>query len=137
MSNNVTEIERAAMTLLHKNVKRVTNPALHDWIKSLLDDPSLVTWCPSGQHPNDTHPTYTYEGPRSERNHDRGIDWAMANLAGAVAAYRSDNRPDGDVTHTIDHMGGFTITTSLAAAVVEFHEAMQNALAAYMEAAND
>ena len=50
------------------------------------------------------------------------------HLAMAVREYREMGRPDGDQTHTIMGMNSplMTVTTSLAAAVVEYHQAIVN-----------
>lgn len=55
-------------------------------------------------------------------------DAAVLRLASALRDYREMGRPDGDQTHTIMGMGAplMNIQTSLAAAVVEFHERIIN-----------
>lgn len=55
----------------------------------------------------------------------------------AVREYREMGRPDGEQTHTIMGMGSplMTVTTSLAAAVVEYHKAIVNQV--YIEHMND
>jgi hypothetical protein len=55
-------------------------------------------------------------------------DDAAARLADAIQNYRSAGRPDGDQTHTIMGMGAplLSVTTSLAAAVAEYHARMLN-----------
>jgi hypothetical protein len=55
-------------------------------------------------------------------------DRAAYNLAMAVREYREMGRPDGDQTHTIMGIGSplMTVTTSLAAAVVEYHNTIVN-----------
>lgn len=53
-------------------------------------------------------------------------DRIIYHLAMQVAFYRDEGRPDGDQSHDIMGLGGpvARITTSLAAAVVEYHKAM-------------
>lgn len=67
-----------------------------------------------------------------ERNLARR-DKYIFELAFQLARYRDEGRPDGDQSHDIYGMGGplVRITTSLAAAVVEYHKAMINVI--YLE----
>lgn len=56
------------------------------------------------------------------------IDDAAARLSSAIADYRLAGRPAGDQTHTVSGMGTplLNVTTSLAAAVAEYHERVVN-----------
>ena len=56
------------------------------------------------------------------------IDDAAARLAEAIGSYRRRGRPDGDQTHTVMGMGAplLNVTTSLAAAIGEYHWQMLN-----------
>lgn len=55
-------------------------------------------------------------------------DRPLAILCHAVIDYRKAGRPSGDQTHTIQGMGGplLRVSTSLAAAIVEYHTSIQN-----------
>lgn len=74
----------------------------------------------NGKHP--VNHQYDENGGRYDR--------ALLALCTAVCDYREAGRPDGDQTHTIMGMGAplMGISTSLAAAVVEYHERMINIL---------
>lgn len=56
---------------------------------------------------------------------------ASLRLADAIANYRTAGRPDGDQTYTIMGMGAplLNVTTSLAAAIAEFHANVLNVYA--------
>jgi hypothetical protein len=61
------------------------------------------------------------------------LDDAATRLAGALVDYREMGRPDGDQEHHIAGVGK-CVTTSLAAAVVEYHERAVRAWSSYAEA---
>jgi hypothetical protein len=63
------------------------------------------------------------------------IDRAVLLLAQALIDYRMAGRPDGDQSFTIQGLGAplAMVHTSLAAAVVEYHEAYANALILHCE----
>lgn len=76
------------------------------------------------------------KGKKPETKIERDMarrDRIIYHLAMAVAMYRDDARPTGDQSHNIMGLGGpiARITTSLAAAVVEYHKAMVNVV--YLE----
>jgi hypothetical protein len=132
-NTSVTEIERAAATLLSKTI--VWDPAVESWIERLLADPNLIEYCPEGHHPNSASYEMKFDwndpslGDKLPRRQARLICQAVCNLGYSLAAYRDDGRPTGDVMRSIS--SGLAVTTSLAAAVVEFHLAILNA--AYLE----
>ena len=140
--NRVTEIERAAITLLTQS--RATHPCLTRWIHALASDPdecrgldefSLGTW---DQRELDDMAAAGFYAPRRFQRFgpdtltlhlgDGGrsllaeIDRAVVYLASALVRYRTEGRPDGDQDITI--APDIVVTTSLAAAVVEYHQAM-------------
>jgi hypothetical protein len=55
------------------------------------------------------------------------MDAAVYDLASAIVSHRQHGRTAGD--REVELSDSLTITTSLAAAVVEFHEAVLNAYA--------
>ncbi len=57
----------------------------------------------------------------------RAMNDQIIHLAMAVLKYRDTGEGDHTTRLTTDAMGGFTVTTSLAATVVEFHHALMNA----------
>lgn len=66
-----------------------------------------------------------YDYTRRIVQFQRSTDSAIVRLAGQLARFRRDGRPVGDQTTYIgggSSMGQFAVTTSLAAAVVEYHE---------------
>lgn len=136
MNNSITEIERAAMTLLANEIEHITNPVIREYTQSLLSNCGLVAWIPDGHHPNDMDRAFDYTqcGSRSDNVRAKLTDEAVANLAGAVALYRSGGRPTGDTTTIISSMSGIGITSSLAAAVVDFHNAMIHTTCAWLSA---
>lgn len=127
-NSQVTEVERAACTLLADHVREVVDPAVAEWISRLLSDPGLVEWCPTGHHPNSSDWEMEFDWQAAEPLHwlrfeRRGVCEAVCNLGGALASYRADDRPTGDVTTALD-TSGITVTTSLAAAISEYHQAI-------------
>ena len=78
---------------------------------------------PAGQYTKSDNPANDqYE------KHDGHSDRIILALADAIVDYRQAGRPDGDQTHTIMGMGSplLRVSTSLAAAVVEYHVAVVN-----------
>jgi len=69
--------------------------------------------------------TSDYRGKR-ESNIITELDLQIFYLATAVVIYRIDNRPVGDTITKVDNMSGITVSTSLAAAIVEFHHHVVN-----------
>ena len=142
MMNRVTEIELAALALLIKS--RPTHPCLTKWVHALASDPdecrgldefSLETWDPAElqdmaaagfyaprrfqRYGPDTLTLHLGDGGRSLLAE---IDRAAVHLASALVRYRAEGRPAGDQETII--APDIVITTSLAAAVVEYHQAM-------------
>ena len=73
---------------------------------------------------------YTYDQQESEAYRADGgrYDCAALALADKVATYRQMGRPDGDYTTTIMGIGAplLNVTTSLAAAIAEYHTRIRN-----------
>lgn len=78
---------------------------------------------PAGEYTKRNNPVNAQYDKNGGR-HDRYI----LALADAIVDYRQAGRPDGDQTHTIMGMGAplMRVSTSLAAAVVEYHVAVVN-----------
>lgn len=78
---------------------------------------------PAGEYTGHKHPANVQYREWNGR-HDR----ILLALADAIVDYRLAGRPDGDQTHTIQGMGShlMRVSTSLAAAVVEYHANVVN-----------
>lgn len=96
------------------------------WRKE-YDDRGAFEQIIEGKHAKKMYADYR----KGERLSMQSRDDAVLRLAWAVADYRVSGRLDGDQTHSI--MGITNVTTSLAAAVCEFHERIQNAIYAKYE----
>lgn len=122
---DVTEIERAVITLLARHKQLVYSADLSDWLDQLISTPEYQDSYPNNSHPDDNEGLYSTVTDEDERVYAEMIDEAACNLGHALSRYRQDGRKPGDYTAAIG--SGFTITTSLAAAVAEFHEKVVNA----------
>jgi len=102
----------------------------------LCDKAGYVHWHEKWDHENSTYSAilnHESRGRQPANDHERYLallDDAAARLASAIADYRVAGRPVGDQTHTISGMGSslLSITTSLAAAVAEYHSRIVNAV---------
>ena len=116
----ITEVERAACSLLYTLVGVIRNPEVDDYVRHLLADPdySEPFSCEIRHNDREMYPP---------ENGDLFymLDKAAYYLAVSIAGYRADGRPTGDQSTEIG--GGFRITSSLAANIVEFHQAVLNA----------
>ena len=144
METKPSDIERAACTLimLHCGDESIPNSpydvldeVVRTWalnvaygrVNSILDNRDIHN------HHTKTAP-YDYKGfdyksytaEPSTREYYKIMNDAIIHLAHMVLCYRE--KGEGDHTTTIDRMSEFTITTSLAAAVVEFHYSVMHAI---------
>jgi len=149
-TTTVTDIERAAVTILSQSLPR--HPWLTWWVDSLALHPdesrSLATFAQAAPAvlPEYGYPTVeptnafqaitnggAYPAPSDaddsplttdEARRVKLFDRAIALLAQALVTYRKDGRPDGDQTAELPD--AVTVTTSLSAAVAEYVQAIQN-----------
>jgi len=143
METKPSDIERAACTLimLHcgdESIKNshwdVLDEVVRTWaldvaygrVNSILDNRDIHN------HHTKTA-SYDYKGFNYEevtepnlQHYYQIMNDAITHLAHMVLCYRE--KGEGDHTTTIDRMSEFTITTSLAAAVVEFHYSVMHAI---------
>lgn len=178
LNNYITEIERAAITLLFGSGgnPRCDHPGLSEYIRALAADPdeirtpdqfifeadAITEWDVSDENeiiPLETRPLrdvcqeagfvcWTSEwdrdnsafgaildhkprGTRPDTKEQRylvAVTDAAARLAYSIRDYRIAGRPVGDQTHTIMGMGAplLNVTTSLAAAIAEYHNRILN-----------
>lgn len=146
-----TEIERAALTLLSQ--ARINHPVLASWVEALIQDPTEMRmlsrfYVESGIDAGDyVVPGYYGDryndlvesilelhprGRKAETPDERAQYQRESNiliLASAVREYRERGRVDGDHTSAVNGMGGplMLLTTSMAAAVVEYTQREMNA----------
>jgi len=92
----------------------------NEWDRENSAFGAILDHKPTGRRPD------TREGRWLAKNDD-----AALRLADAIANYRIAGRPSGDQTHTISGMGSplLSVTSSLAAAIGEYHEQMLNVYA--------
>lgn len=111
-------------------------------LRDVCRDDRYVCWTNEWDHDNSAFAAILDHKPTGERpstNLQRTlalIDDAAARLANAICDYRGAGRPDGDQHYTIQGLGSplLNITTSLAAAVAEYHSQMLNIYAGqYMD----
>lgn len=103
-------------------------------LRELCRDMGYECWQKRWDHDRDAFGAILNHEPRGRRpatKEERQIalmDDAAARLASAIADYRTAGRPEGDQTHTITGMGAplLRVTTSLAAAVAEYHSRIVN-----------
>lgn len=149
------DIERCANSLLAQAT--VYHPALAAWVKRVTNEPDFTTYlsefeiparaiqqCASGGFSLRTtyhtlsylitdhkaHPNHVDAGARSAA-FARSSDEAILSLAGAVVLFRREGRPAGEQDRALRGLGGELAIerTSLAAAVVAFHDKMVGAYA--------
>jgi len=137
-----TEVERAACTILATAMERgrISDPVIADWIKRLISSEDCIEFEPEGYDPTSESYRYksTYDWHGQYPDYDdmrlaQRLDHAACFLGSSIACYRHDNRPIGDTTHDIS-TSGITVTTSLAANVVEYHEMVLGDYILYMSA---
>jgi len=109
----VTDMERVAMTLLHDEPMRPL--WIDDMVNALLADPNEMRM--------------SFEFGQQLPDHANHIQ----TFADATALYRQMGRPDGEYTRGFAGLSGYTITSSLAAAVLEFVAASRGELYIRME----
>jgi len=128
MTAQVTDIERAAVRMLAKDNAEFGSERLMNHVTRIIQEPEyteILTEVPA--------PEVEFAN-RAERVFVKLQDRARWALANAIATYRRNGKPAGDTLSTFSEMGvTFTVTTSLAAAVVDYHEAVLNALATKMD----
>lgn len=112
----VTEIERTACTMLQTVVGQIFEPKARAYVERILSEPDYAEY--PNEYPNHADEAYGLAM-------DYLVHKAAVLLASGIARYRFSGRSTGD--RTTDIGDGFTITSSLAANIVEFHLAIVNA----------
>lgn len=125
----VTEIERAACTLLAKH-NFIRDPVVLDFVRHIISDPDFHET--PGQGEGWHFKLYDVDHENAELYPDTEywfcmLDRAALYLAVSIAMYREEGRPTGDQVTEIG--SGFRVSSSLAANVVEYHQAVVNAWA--------
>jgi len=119
-AQKITEVERAALTLLVSKLP-IHDPKVRDYVNHIVADSDFSDYL---DHRVDGRNRELY--PDDDDAYWFSIlDKAAYSLAVEVAFYRRDGRPTGD--QTTDIGGGFRITSSLAASIVEFHQSVVEA----------
>lgn len=140
--NNVTEIERAAITIISR-AQTSQYPPLIDYLRRIVDDSDFKEfwsddlWEVVRESRGDGFQAYSEYLPdpaldgKPAHQKVNILDEAALRLAGQIVKYRNDGRPDGDVSHDIMGMGTpvMTVMSSLAAAVAEYVEQIADAWA--------
>lgn len=138
--NHVTDIERVAITLLYNAYKRceINHPVFRAWVEALATNPHeydhIDQWasveniefeCSVERFGAKAYSEQIYgDADDYESPMGTSVERAAFFLANAVRTYRMMGRPSGDTTHSIQGMGGtlMNVSTSLAAAIAEYHE---------------
>lgn len=150
----VPDIERAACQILADDAHLITHPVLRAYVEALLINPAFAdrfdagagsAWTPSAevvvyangegfplpgrgkwgeQFATSWGPNYYGDTDADQLKRDRDI--MIGQFAYAIGAYRRDGRPDGDQTQALHGIGGpvALVTSSLAAAVADYHRAL-------------
>lgn len=141
--NHITEIERCAATILMRTSGMIGHGSetkderVVRWIFTMCTHANAYSYGPDGIHANGNDTSQQldyaeyYKGAIDLESivlYSRDVDDNLLNLGGALASYRSEKRPVGDQTTTIDTMSGISVTSSLAAAIAEYHQHMMNAM---------
>ncbi len=151
-----TEVERAAFALLYvQDTPFVNHLGLESWIQALvanseefrsldqyiweegmseqLSQAGLVCWQRGDRDHSAAGAIYDYQpsgqDPKTaEERRWAYYDEAALRLGNAICQYREAGRPAGDIEHTIMGMGAplVKVSTSLAAAIGEYHHTMLN-----------
>jgi hypothetical protein len=153
----VPDVERAACTILARRIS--ARRELADWVARIVAEPSFTEYLDGAladdirehRHEITTAESLVRRGlagsaaealaeyPErigTEYPHplDRSLDEAVWRLGSAVVEFRRDGRREGDRTSDI---GGFTVTTSLAAAVAEYADRVAEAYASECDRLED
>lgn len=135
VSNAPDDVERVALTLLRKAT--LSLPDLVEWIRAVTNDPTYTGLGPDVRALYGTHSEALTLYPEEWRDQvsrsEVHFDRAAHALAFAVVQHRYAGRPAGDVTRSLGPGTGLSLTTSLAAAIVEYHEAICDALYAEID----
>lgn len=144
----VTDAERAAITLLMQasgqlssGCGSITAQPLREYVTKLTSDPNYVEIPPDIFGYDYKQGYATPEEARKFRQFHQQCDRAVAGLCFAVYQHRERDGREGDYQHPLGRCAGegdgfedtemsganFIITTSLAAAIVEYHNAIVNA----------
>lgn len=130
----VTEIERAAVTLLAVHRNEVIDEVVDRWIHRLLTEPEFANADNIIKHRSNVSGNRYVDWADIEdadyRRYAKGMNDAVIDLGLAICHYRHDGHPIGDQEHRLSGLGGHVVVTSLAATVVEFHQHVLNAHAA-------
>ena len=129
----ITEIERAACTLLAHYVNNVYSQVIQIRVQEVISNPECQFYTIDGHHPNsplvERERVKAFDYSKLERPDFAWVlDKAVVDLANSVCSYRRDGRPTGD-TETRISISGLIIRSSLAANVVEFHKTVLEAYA--------
>lgn len=141
-ARRIGDAERIACTLLTKT--EVEHPIAREWIRRIVADPAFAVRLDEFAREQAGLSAYDTDGyatadvwdaivdmrahPEDAPALIRRIDRAAILLATDVVEHRLYHEPDTD--HTLTVQGLYTVTTSLAARVVEFHQAVADAYAA-------
>lgn len=126
------EIERAAVTILAQS--RAHHDGLAAWVRQITASPDYREMLPSELYVaiQDERALHDDAGrDEADTNRRRQADAAVASLAHEVVLFRRAGRPTGDVARPL---AGFVVTTSLAAAVAEYVQAVAAAWADFAQA---
>lgn len=115
-----SDIERAACTILAKDIRRIMRPELRPWVEQIVSDPAFDQYL-DGPLADLILQRARFEMPNIKgglRESDYMLDEAIYRLASEVVAFRRNGRTEGDQTASIGYW--FTVTTSLAAKIAEY-----------------
>lgn len=138
-TRRIGDAERTTLTLLSK--ADTSNPLVREWLNRLADPTCVVQFehmaGSSGQLRDAilkrrATPAEPNESPAAAatKMRDNLIERAILVLAYALVDHREYGEPDSD---HVEYVGGIAYTTSLAAAVAEYHFEIANAWAGYAE----
>lgn len=142
VSNTPDDVERVALALLSRaQPTRAVLPEVFNWIGAITADPTYTGLGPDvgalyGTY-SEALALYPEEWRDNVTPYEVRFDRAAHALGFAVVQHRHAGRPTGNVTRSLGPGTGLSITTSLAAAIVEYHEAITDTLFAEMGALSE
>jgi hypothetical protein len=119
-NRQITDIERAACTILANDAQWIKRPGLRPWVEQITTEPAFAEYL-DGTLADAIVDRARFEAPNiigGLHEIDYMLDEAIYRLAAGVVEFRRANRAEGDQTSPIGF--GFTVTTSLAAKVAEY-----------------